>query len=613
MNRVPSTPSRAGAKPSFFANFGGPRAPRSLRTLFAGEEGALTVMFAMTASMMIGTMATALDSIDLASTQSRMQSALDVATLSSGANLSHYATTTGANLTQWQADARAYYNANMPTGYFGLSMPDSSFSATVSGSPATGQTIQLSANGTMPLYAPTFLTTNNSSGSSGSSGGGSGSGSSSGTQTISASNSALRMPKSTLELALILDNTGSMAQAADGSTISKKNPAATKLQGLQSAANTLISQILGVAGNDSYIGLVPFTTLVNVKGSLNTGGSWMQQDSSKWPWNATGVSWSNWSGCTVEPHDSNGNIQAAAYAPKSSPGFSPWYYNVPKAGFQIKYYSTNCSLSSKVSPNPAVIKGVPLSYYNGGRNSYGYSTLCTGDTLTAPVSSWSQMTTSTNITYDQNGSPDDFQPCTYLQPSVFLTKDQNTLTDAVNNMQAYGSTMIPTGLLWGWRMLSSSWSPAIAGTNNGWTTNSDSTLPRPETTQGLQRVAIVLTDGENDPGTTSGTFPMPYFNQLSQGDQNLKVTSLGLNGVTSSSSDLNTFQLGVCSAMKSSGITIYAITFGTYGTDSASVAAQQTMQSCASPGNYYHAPDNATLNTIFQQIAGNLGVLRLVQ
>jgi hypothetical protein len=37
------------------------------------------------------------------------------------------------------------------------------------------------------------------------------------------------------------------------------------------------------------------------------------------------------------------------------------------------------------------------------------------------------------------------------------------------------------------------------------------------------------------------------------------------------------------------------------------------MQSCATPGDYYHAPNGATLNSIFQEIAGNLGELRLVQ
>jgi len=36
--------------------------------------------------------------------------------------------------------------------------------------------------------------------------------------------------------------------------------------------------------------------------------------------------------------------------------------------------------------------------------------------------------------------------------------------------------------------------------------------------------------------------------------------------------------------------------------------AQQTMQSCASPSSYHHAPANPALTSIFQQIAGNLDI-----
>jgi len=98
------------------------------------------------------------------------------------------------------------------------------------------------------------------------------------------------------------------------------------------------------------------------------------------------------------------------------------------------------------------------------------------------------------------------------------------------------------------------------------------------------------------------------------GNSALTAPTVGLpNGSTTSVADINTFQLAVCTAMKNDGITIYSITFGTYGTDTTSVQAQQTMQNCASPGNYYHAPTNAALTAIFQQIAGNLGVLRLTQ
>jgi hypothetical protein len=116
--------------------------------------------------MMIACMCIALDTIDGGMTHSRMQSALDVATLSAGIDLLHYSSTTGA-LAQWQQDARAYYNANMPAGYMSLTMPDSGFTATVTGSPAAGETIQLSAAGTLNLIAPVVVpgTSGNGSGS----------------------------------------------------------------------------------------------------------------------------------------------------------------------------------------------------------------------------------------------------------------------------------------------------------------------------------------------------------------------------------------------------------------------------------------------------------------
>jgi hypothetical protein len=148
---------------------------------------------------------------------------------------------------------------------------------------------------------------------------------------------------------------------------------------------------------------------------------------------------------------------------------------------------------------------------------------------------------------------------------------------------------------------------------------------------------IILTDGENQIGA-AGTIPNDlYFNGLSGvGTRSLAAPTVVRadgstlsNGLTDSSElhggspadpssgnnagwpdDVNTFQSAVCTAIKQSGVTVYAITFGSGASNS---VAQQAMQSCASPGNYYHAPDNATLNSIFQQIAGNLGVLRLTQ
>lgn len=594
-----------------------PSQPRSLSTLLKGDEGAITVMFALCATLMIGSMCTAIDTIHYEMTQTRVQMALDVATLSSGVDLLHYNTTTGTSLTQWQADARAYYNANMPSGYMDFSMPDAQFSATVSGTPSTGQTIKLSATGSAPLLAPIIFGTGTANNGSGS---GSGSNSQSpDTVTIAASNTALRLPQSLLELVLVLDNTGSMADYA-----STDKTQGTKIQGLRAAASNLVTNILGVQNNNSYVGLVPFTTMVNVGGSLLPSGSWMTPNftynqNNVWMTAHSGVTGSGWGGCAVEPRDAGSNMYPKAYAPKDVPGFTPFFYNVPSAGFTVKTYPTTKTGSINCSGAPSVntVTGVPLTLQTNGS-----ATTCSVGTGTGITAAWAQAASTTSNPnpstkiYDQNGNINGTgSPCS-IAPVKFLTKDANSLTTAIGNMQAAGSTIIPTGLLWGWRMLSSDWSNNVSN-GNGWV-SSDSTLPRPEITQGLQRVAIVLTDGENDPGSPNGIMPPPSFNGLTGvGSSVIKApTVTGSNGSpltagsAASVTDINSFQLGVCTAMKNSGITIYAITFGS---DASSAVAQQAMQSCASPGDYYHAPTNATLNAIFEEIAGNLGVLRLTQ
>jgi Flp pilus assembly protein TadG len=584
-----------------------------VRSLLLGSDGAVTMMLAVCASLMIGSMATTMDMIHYQMSQSRMQSALDVATLSAAADLSHYATNTGTDLTNWQKDARAYYNANMPTGYLGLTMPDAKFTATVSGTPATGQTVKLSASGSMPLIGPVIFGDGADSGSG--TGSGSGSGSSPTVGTVTASNAALRVPKSTLELVMVLDNTGSMSDYANSADHSQ----GTKITGLRGAASKFVTSLFNQTGNDSYVGLVPFTTMVNVSNVLSPGGSWLTPS---FKYNKLNVSMapdvnvpqSGWGGCAVEPRDASGNMYPKAYAPADTPGFTPFYYNVPASGFKVTTYdsSAKCNVQSTTT-----FLGGPLTRQNNGS-----LTMCGTSNGPTVASAWGQPGTNNpaTTTLYQNGNTNSTGasngPCG-IEPATFLTQSATTLQDSIGRMKANGSTIIPTGLLWGWRMLSSTWSGSVAGTGNGFI-SSDITLPRPETTQALQRVAIVLTDGENDPGGASGIMPMPSFNGLSGvGNNVLQAPTVKrtdgsslVNGSMSSVTDINAYQLAICSAMKSSGIIIYTITFGS---DAATGVAAQVMQSCASPGNYYHAPSNDQLDAIFQQIAGNLGILRLVQ
>jgi hypothetical protein len=270
------------------------------------------------------------------------------------------------------------------------------------------------------------------------------------------------------------------------------------------------------------------------------------------------------------------------------------------------------------------VNSVPFSINSDGKpNPNGEpGNIYATDAYSGLTRVWAQRSTSTNSTYTQNAD------C-ISQKVVFLSSDQSALSNAINGMNAAGSTIIPLGILWSWRMLSPDW----AGPT-GW---GSTTLPYPIDKLGLKRVLIVLTDGQNQVSGT-GTFPNAiYFNGLSGvGNATLPVPSVTRSDNTSLANgridsaelhnnsptdpsagnagyvdDLNTFQLALCTKMKAEGIIIYAITFGA---DSASSQAQKSMLACATDANhYFHAPDNATLQQTFGQIAGGLSELRLVK
>jgi Flp pilus assembly protein TadG len=594
--------------------------PPTFSSLVRSDQGAVAIMFALSGSFLIGSLCTAIDMISYEMTQTRLQSALDVATLSAGADLSHYNSTTGANLAQWQADAKAYFSANMPTSYFSFALSAPNFSATVDGTPATGQTIHLSATGSMSLIAPIFFNTSQTAGGTGSS-------QPSSTTTVSASNTAIRQTESTIELVMVLDNTGSMADPANGSSFGT-----SKMAGLQAAANDLVSIVLSQSKGPTVIGIVPFASTVNVTNALPRGGSWL---SPSFAYNPTGVSMSSWGGCPVEPRDGNGYLSAQAYSPKSTLKFTPYYFNTPPGGLQVRSYKSlagsfnNKGILDCGNPvSTSLINGMPLSIDSSGSINYCGFTSTTygtglGTYLDRTNSSWFSTTS-----YDQN------QDC-IANPVTFLTSDSTTLTNAIKKMSPSGSTIIPTGLLWGWRMLSSKWSEDLAP-QSGWI-STDTSLPKLETTQNLQRVMIVMTDGENQIGAR-GSFPNDlYFNGLSGvGTNSLAAPSVVrtdgttlLNGLTDSSElhngnasdpstsngagypdDVNSFQSATCAAIKQDGVIVYSITFGSAAS---STVAEQVMKGCATPGDYAHAPTNAALDSIFQSIAGQLTALRLTQ
>jgi Flp pilus assembly protein TadG len=233
-------------------------------------RGNYAVIFALTLIPILVAIGGAIDLSQAYIVQQRMTRALDAAGLAIGGQ-------SGLTTAQIQTLAQSYFNANYPATKIGV--PGTVSVAT------SGNLVNLSVTGTMPTSIMSVVGIN--------------------TLNIKASSQITKMGKK-LEVALVLDNTGSMAQNS-------------KLTTLQTAAKNLIATVSAAAVNpgDVQIAVVPFTTDVNV-GSSYSGAAWL-----KWTWNlqtqtcktkngvttctpnTTTTSKSGWGGCVADRDQNN--------------------------------------------------------------------------------------------------------------------------------------------------------------------------------------------------------------------------------------------------------------------------------------------------------------------
>lgn len=172
------------------------------------------------------------------------------------------------------------------------------------------------------------------------------------------------------------------------------------------------------------------------------------------------------------------------------------------------------------------------------------------------------------------GSSDYSCPSSKIVP---LTTSKTNLKNQINAFSANGCTAGHIAIGWTYYMMSSKW-------NSAWPTGSK---PEDFGKAGVSKYAIIMTDGEFNTFESNGQY----------------CTSSG----TSSS---ESYALGLCSAMKNSGIKIYSIAFA------AGSSAETLMKGCASSSNgsklYYNATDNNSLEAAFLEIARDIKGLRLV-
>jgi len=391
--------------------------------------------------------------------------------------------------------------------------------------------------------------------------------------------------RSFAEIALVLDNTGSMRWNG-------------KITALKDAAHELV-QILYDSSPDTdklFISLVPFTTTVRLSSDLL---SW------------SGIDFNGQSSVSGEDFDGNKNVMDLYND-----------MNIPWNGC-IRARPSGYDLKDTVpsAGNPETLFPVYLApdepdgrYYNDGtfrpgvsgnsyRNRYINDSFLEGSKPNGPERQRDTTKYTHSVSLSSSRGPENNCP---IQPILPLTTNQSTLDTAIDGMTADGYTNIATGLAWGWRMLTPE-EPYVSR---------DFDLE-------TKKFIILLTDGKQETGSASSG---PRHNETYYTAYGYAAKGhLGNVNGNESVAVLNDKVRILCEKAKglvgddpdapgavyddTKKIKIFTITFQLNDT-----ATQNLFRSCAtSPDMYYNSPDNATLAAAFQDIANELLKLHLTK
>jgi Flp pilus assembly protein TadG len=397
-----------------------------------------------------------------------------------------------------------------------------------------------------------------------------------------ASYSEVTRASSKTELVLVLDNTGSMSN--DG-----------KLEALEEAASEMTDILFGEENQSQSlkVAVVPFSSTVNV-GAQYTDAEWVDHDglndishlnfadSSKhnsWAWGQ--LANKDWNGCIEQRRVGPGmDYDIDDTTPDTSN---------PDTLFPVYFAPDEPSDSYNASKQSGYGSGFVNSYIDDWQSAESVSNSTKRSTsLDTRQRRYEKYVGA----YVSGEGPHDNCNIAAITP---LTSTKQTITDALESMMADGYTNIPSGIGWGLRVLS----PAIPFTEGA-----------PYEDDDWQKVMVIMTDGENDWGSTLSNMNQSHYSGYGYPSQS--ATRLGMSSLSDPDAILDVRTIAACDAVKAAGtsdrsITVYTITLGTLDDES-----REMMQECATdPEKYFHAPDNTTLQTVFEDIATSINTIYL--
>jgi Flp pilus assembly protein TadG len=440
--------------------------PRSLSGAIADERGTVTVWVALSLTLVVAMAGLAVEIAQAYTIRQRMLLALDAAGLAMGA------APAGATQTDLLAIGQTYFNVN--------------FNRTYTNAAAVPVTATFSADmGTIDLHAHTSVPTNFLKVV--------------GYQTIpvDASNQIKRLSKG-LELAMVLDNTGSMW--------SNNN-----IQSVRTAATNLVNILFG--SNTTHpnlkIGLVPYSVAVNIApiAAQVTG-------TPSHPLDTGNLNTENWKGCVIERAPPND----IADVPTSTGGWWTDYW-----------WPTAIDNNWKAAVRDKNGKITKVADINNDTNQLGNGVH--GPNIGCPT------------------------------PILPLTNVKQTLLDAIAAMTAWnrGGTISSAGMAWGLRMLSPEppLSEGVAWTDTHWQkavilmTDGDNLLFDLTGTAGVNQSDSATTSDWSAYGRIDSTFAQSVFHT-----KNLNTVKYQLNTkLTSVCNAMKAKNITIYTIIFTSGIT----------------------------------------------------------